>query len=367
MCNRYIIIALALCITINVAAQKKRTTTKKPVAETTTTINPRIERMVQNTQRIVFIDSMLVPKSDMLNKIILTPQAGQITCNSQDFTYQNEIGTKRIFAKNNRLYTQQKAWQTFDEETELNGIAVPGVIDSLNCPFLMNDGQTLYFAAKGSESIGGYDIFVTRYNAETKTFLKPENIGMPFNSQADDLLFIIDEGSNIGYFATARRQPEGYVCIYTFIPSDSRQTYNELSYQQLERLADIRCIADTWGDGTQRTQALQRIKNIKPAITNNTPSIHFVINDQTVYKDITEFRSNENAERYQQLTHMQQQLQLLQTTLQEQRDGYEKAADTQRQQLRKSILDNEKKMALMQKDILQLEKQIRYSEIQLLK
>ena len=64
---------------------------------------------------------------------------------------------------------------------------------------------------------------------------------------------------------------------------------------------------------------------------------------------------------------MQQQLQLLQTTLQEQRDGYEKAADTQRQQLRKSILDNEKKMALMQKDILQLEKQIRYSEIQLLK
>jgi hypothetical protein len=32
-------------------------------------------------------------------------------------------------------------------------------------------------------------------------------------------MYVVDELNNIGYFATDRRQAEGMVCIYTFIPN----------------------------------------------------------------------------------------------------------------------------------------------------
>ena len=49
----------------------------------------------------------------------------------------------------------------------------------------MADGVTIYYASDG-EGLGGYDIFVTRYNTNTDTYLVPENVGMPFNSPYND-------------------------------------------------------------------------------------------------------------------------------------------------------------------------------------
>ena len=68
----------------------------------------------------------------------------------------------------------------------LNGIS-EGISETAY-PFMLADGLTFYFAGKGEESIGGYDIFMTRYDAHNNSFLKPENIGMPFNSEAICLL-----------------------------------------------------------------------------------------------------------------------------------------------------------------------------------
>ena len=56
---------------------------------------------------------------------------------------------------------------------------------------MLSDGLTLYFAAQGPESIGGYDIFMTTYDAAEGRFLKPENIGMPFNSTANDYAWLL--------------------------------------------------------------------------------------------------------------------------------------------------------------------------------
>ena len=36
--------------------------------------------------------------------------------------------------------------------------------------------------------MGGYDIFVTRYNSDTDNYLNPENVGMPFNSPFNDYM-----------------------------------------------------------------------------------------------------------------------------------------------------------------------------------
>ena len=366
--SRYIIVALCLCMPLMGSAQKKRPTTKKPVVEAPP-VDPKLERMVMNTQKIIFIDSLLVPRSDMLSKITFTPQTGVLKAEQQGYSYQNEIGTRRIFAKEGKLYESMKAGNSFVNEQELKGLITPGEIDSLDHPFLMNDGTTLYFSAKGSESIGGYDIFVTRYDSESHSFLKPENIGMPFNSKADDILFIIDEESRIGYFATSRRQPAGYVCIYSFIPNDVRQSYGDQYAGRLKSLADIERIADTWGDGHERTEALKRMEKAQQhSPLNAQPSTltPFVINDNTIYTSPADFKAMGNAERYQQLLIMRNQLETLRKELQSARIQYANATASQRESLGNEILTAEKNVSQLETNILLMEQDIRNSENQLI-
>ena len=97
---RITISVLLLCTAMTAMAQnpkKKKPAVSKPAVETPV-IDPRIQRMTQNTQRVVFIDSMLVPRSEILNRIPLTPQAGRLTADSEFncFGYQNELGTRDL-------------------------------------------------------------------------------------------------------------------------------------------------------------------------------------------------------------------------------------------------------------------------------
>ena len=367
---RITISVLLLCTAMTAMAQnpkKKKPAASKPAVETPV-IDPRIQRMTQNTQRVVFIDSMLVPRGEILNRIPLTPQAGRLTADSEFncFGYQNELGTRAFYAKPDyKLYTSQLVGRQMGDEQELNINGLEN-FEALNSPYLLNDGQTLYFAAKGSESIGGYDIFVTRYNSEARCFLKPENIGMPFNSEADDLLYIIDEGNNIGYFATTRRQPEGYVCLYRFVPTESRQTYDSDSYETLERLAAISSVKDTWGDGQERQQALDRIANFKPISSNTAPQMAFVINDRLTYHSTSDFRAPGNTERYRQLLDMQQQLDERQQALQKSRNYYGKATVNERQQLAVEMRQLEQDVLHLEEAIHAMEKEIRNNENQIL-
>lgn len=363
---RYIVFVLFLCLPLVATAQKKkRPVVPKPVVEAPP-VDPRLERMTMNTQRIVFIDSILVPRNDMLSHLKLTPQTGIIRQEQPGYSYQNEIGTRRISVVNNRLCSSQLFNGSFDEPQELKGLYSAGVIDTLDCPFLMNDGMTLYFAAKGSESIGGYDIFVSRYNSEARQFLKPENIGMPFNSEADDLLFIIDEELNIGYFATTRHQPNGYVCIYSFVPSGTRQTYDNATSEQLRQLAALHSIRDTWGDGQERDKALKRLEDYHPQATTTEPVMSFVINDRVTYTSPSQFQSVGNRQLYQQLLDLQEEHAQLSKELQTSRTLYERATTVKRNRLKDEILESEAKLSQLREDIHQLEKRIRNSENQIL-
>ena len=130
--------------------------------------------------------------------------------------------------------------------------------------FFLNDGVTLYFASNGEGSIGGYDIFITRLNLENNTYLKPENVGMPFNSIYNDYMMAIDEMLNIGWFVSDREQIPGKVTIYLFIPNESKQTYNiDEIKTDIKSLALIRSIRESWPENADYTDLLQQLDNIK--------------------------------------------------------------------------------------------------------
>lgn len=279
------------------------------------------------------------------------------------------MGNKCYFSDENanglmQLYTLDKLGEDWSDPFALKGISEG--LSEANYPFMMTDGTTFYFAAKGKESIGGYDIFVTRADSENGQFLKPENIGMPFNSEANDYMYVIDELSNIGYFVTDRRQPEGKVCIYMFIPPTSRRIYNSDAYtdEQLRGFADISRIANTWGKGTERKAALERLNAIsKTNPAQQTKSaISFIINDHVTYTDISQFQDPESANLFREYLSTQKQLKDYEQLLEKSRNFYAKAKPEDKRVLRTEILDAEKQFVRLTADVKMLEKRIRQAE-----
>lgn len=146
-------------------------------------------------------------------------------------------------------------------------------IDDLNTmyddsyPFLLTDGVTFYFASNEEDrTLGGYDIFVTKYNINTDEYSDPEQLPMPFNSPYNDYMMAIDEVNHVGWFASDRYQPEGKVCIYIFLYEKTPEFYfpedRSLRLRQLARLVSIR---ETWKDGVDYKPVLEKIRNMQPA------------------------------------------------------------------------------------------------------
>jgi tetratricopeptide (TPR) repeat protein len=69
-------------------------------------------------------------------------------------------------------------------------------------PFYDSEDQTLYFASNGHVSIGGFDIF--RSIGDEMSWAQPENLGMPFNSSADDYFYALSPGRTGGFLVSNR-------------------------------------------------------------------------------------------------------------------------------------------------------------------
>lgn len=375
MNQKYIVAVLLLFILPGMGmAQKKRKTGRKPAVEVPAE-DPRVTKMIEATQQVVIIDSVVVPKASFLNCYMMDSEAGSLVSYKNFFhsdeypfsmVYVNELGNKCYYAQGGQFYTSDYLggeWSSPEMQNGLEGF------DQANYPFMMADGTTFYFAATGSESIGGLDIYRTRYDSEEGRFLKAENIGMPFNSEANDYMYVVDENYGIGYFATDRRQPQDSVCIYTFIPTESRKLYDTdvIDNQRLRSFARIDRIADTWGNGSEKSAALKRLEQLKSRLSANGKqkkhTVSFVVNDNIVYHHVTDFRNPDNKARFTELLLMRERYQKLSETLEKSRRYYAMANSSERKQLSSEIQKNELLQLSLQKDIRQLEKDIRRAEI----
>jgi len=81
-------------------------------------------------------------------------------------------------------------------------------------PYLHPDGTSLFFASKGHNTMGGYDIFVSYYDAEKDRWLKPENIGYPINTPDDDVYYVPSVDGRRAYYASYANNSIGYYDIF---------------------------------------------------------------------------------------------------------------------------------------------------------
>ncbi len=80
-------------------------------------------------------------------------------------------------------------------------------------PFIHPDGINLYFSSKGHETMGGYDIFLSKKN-EFGTWSIPENLGYPINTTEDDVFFNTTPDGKRAYFSSYHEDGFGFTDIY---------------------------------------------------------------------------------------------------------------------------------------------------------
>jgi hypothetical protein len=171
---------------------------------------------------------------------------------------------------------------------------------------------------------------------------------MPFNSEANDYMLVVNEIANLGWFATDRRMDEGKVCVYVFVPNATKSTYNYESQDSLRivGLSQLSSIADTQSDEEVVRKARQKMLMLlyeqKDVVKNN--GFLFVIGDLTEYTDVKQFKSSEARKMYDEWKKRSEKYAADVALLEKRRDEYAAANVGKKQTLAAPLLELENRL-----------------------
>lgn len=328
--------------------------------------------MIRGVENITVIDSFVVDKNNFLDAYQLSPQSGRLAMakDSACTAHTNEMGDKSFYSQrdatgNSSLYASIKLIDKWSNPALQKGLDAE--LTQLNYPFMDSDGSTLYFAAQGEESMGGYDIFITRTDSEENTFLKPDNIGLPFNSPANDYMYVIDDYSNLGWFASDRYQPEDSVCIYVFVPNEQKEVYDydNTDPQRLQALASLRSISLTQENVEAVALGHKRLSHLKNKKTETTKKsdFKFIVDDNLIYYSLSNFTSSEAKTKVQVMLQVSKDKDALVNELNNLRKVYASADENQKESMAPEMLDKENRIRQIVEQLSSMETEIRNAEL----
>lgn len=280
--------------------------------------------MLSLVENIQIVDSLTVGKSDFFKHYKLSADAGTL------FPIESKIGgifltgfmterkDRRIFADTIGgqcdIFLSNKIFDGWTEKQSLSSVINTSSNEIF--PFLSSDGITLYFSSDNPESLGGYDIFVSRYRSETNEYLKAENVGMPFNSPFNDYLMAIDEDGQTGWFATDRYQDSDSVVIYRFYLNENKiylgkEDERIIEYAQLKK-NDWKQIEETDSSWTDSQTGKDTDSN----------EMFFVVTDNLIYNSLTQFKNEDAKLIYLAALEEEKQIELLKKILVDLRTEY---------------------------------------------
>lgn len=333
----------------------------------------QLKRRVLRAEDVQIIDSLVLPKKEFLKAYNLGKSSGTLlplgeffkerNTNNQTL-YMNGRGDKIYYSKGDEktgidLYTIDKLLDSFGNEKKLPASINEGGNQAY--PFVMNDGLTIYFSSTGHGSLGGYDLYVTRYNISTDSYLTPNQLNMPFNSLFNDYLMVIDEEKGVGWFASDRFQPADSVCVYTFIPNTKVTLLENDDLAFMSNRARISSIADTWKPGVNYSILKEAARQKTESQQSPDRDFSFVINDQATYHTLSDFRNQEARQIFSQALELEKQWEELHHNLSQERDQY--ANGNKQEALLSSILGMEKESDSLYREIQRLKRAARNEEI----
>lgn len=380
--KKTIIFTLLILLALGASAQRRRKakTPPPPTPEELAEMarQEKYDRKLMMTERVTFIDSILLKKEEVMDMLYLGNENGSVDSYANFFNvkekdtldctlFRSQLGDKIIYAQPDtsavlHLYASEMIGQKWCEP-----VMLPGLEDTVshNYPFMLSDGTTLYYASKSEEGLGGYDIYMTRWDSDDQRFLKPENIGMPFNSTANDYLYLVDEFNQLGWFVTDRGQGGDTVCVYCFIPNETRRIYDTstIGRDTLVALANINSIRDTWTDQERVKDALNRLDMVRNKSKKSVKSqFHFVVNDRITYTNLSQFRHDESRKLAEEWLKLVDERNKASEQLDKLRMDYSLANDEKKAELATTLLSLEQKYEKLIADVHSLEKEIRIFE-----
>jgi hypothetical protein len=349
---------------------KKKETKAKVVATDKKVDNSLFATMLPNTDKLLVVDSMVVDKESFLKHLDLQNENGYVGIENDNAWFINALKNKKIYASGDSLsgrklilaYYVNSKWEDRRPISELNTL-----FSDINFPFLMPDATTLFFSAKGHNSIGGFDIYTTRLDVDNGGFYIPDNYGLPYNSTANDYFLAIDERNNLGWLISDRYQPEDKVCIYIFVPNKNRVKLAQEGFDNntIKKLAQLNSIQDTWNFGNKQEamRNLERLRTQRNVENKGRESVLFIVNDKIKYTSLSQFKSNKSKQLFAKLEDNKQLIAKQKTELENLRIQYKQVNKAKQSSLKQDILFIEKQLMKYQLEQKELEQNIRELEL----
>ena len=207
-------------------------------------------------------------------------------------------------------------------------------------PMLSADGKTMYFASNGLYGVGGYDIYVSRWDDARGVWGVPMNMGFPYSSPADDFLYTVSREGRHAVFASTRGCGTDSVWVYVLKNQDVPVRRSVEEPAELLRIAELNPV------GHQ-----ERIENKTPVATDIPENI-----DTRKYLDkITEVRA------------LQDTITVYNERLEKDRDKYALSTDEdERMDLTEKILQQEALIPTVQEKLDRAKAQLHKIEMEFL-
>ncbi|MDO5570013.1 MAG: hypothetical protein Q4F97_00920 [Bacteroidales bacterium] len=338
-------------------------------------------RGISRIEKVQIVDSLIVDKNKFFQYYKLSQETGKLidykllgVADPGELAvgFESQRGDQRVFAMKNG-----NSGMDLFKSTKLHGdswsepVIFPEGINSAaneNFPFVLTDGLTIYYSSDSYPTLGGYDLYVSKFNSSNDTYFTPERLSMPFNSPFNDYLYAIDEENNVGWFASDRYQPEDKVVIYLFIPGpEEKEYYNELTPEQSIRFAKISSIFETWPENANYDSLLHSIYQAENTANDKKGEFIFVINDKIIYYNYDDFESKEALEQFKKYFSANNQLTDTNKELEELRLKWTKSNNKEKESLKSKILQLESRKSNLDEQVPELEVQARNTEINFLK
>lgn len=106
-------------------------------------------------------------------------------------------------------------------------------------PYFDPISKDLYFASKGYNSIGGFDVFKSHYDSDRDNWSKPINLGFPINSPQNE--FIAMPGSDLGtiLIVTDRHGMNGKYAVYKLQISEPKRSLSSASSTEIQKIGNL--------------------------------------------------------------------------------------------------------------------------------
>lgn len=208
---------------------------RKAIPETLTELEGKIlraQKILPRTERTELIQVVRIPIKELptaleahmprLSSVLqLNIHEGKL----QSSSYHSPLGNAYLMGRQDSTGSRILTADFPEELWEGQDIGLEGA----NFPFLMPDGITLILGKLAPQGLGGYDLYISRYNWSRGLFLEPSLLGMPYNSPSNDYLLAYDDEADKTLLISDRACAEGEIALYILkgIPSSLSGKSNE--------------------------------------------------------------------------------------------------------------------------------------------